>query len=107
MQKSSERILTTHTGSMPRGEPLSSLLIDQEDHKRIDRRKIDEVTEERVAYVMKKEAEVGIDIANDGEQGRVGFQTYIPRAHGWFRREYANRPYGREFVEFPKFTRTA
>jgi 5-methyltetrahydropteroyltriglutamate--homocysteine methyltransferase len=103
MQKSSERILTTHTGSMPRGEPLSSMLIDQEDHKRIDRRKIDEVTEERVAYVMKKESEVGIDIANDGEQGRVGFQTYIPQRMDGFGGE-SSRPYGREFVEFPKFT---
>ena len=67
MKLSTERILTTHAGSMPRGEPLSSMLIDQEDGKRIDRKKIDEVTEERVAHVMKKEAEVGIDIANDGE----------------------------------------
>ena len=103
MQKSSERILTTHTGSMPRGEPLSSMLIDEEDHKRIDRKKIDEVTEERVAYVIKKEAEVGIDIANDGEQGRVGFQTYIPQRMDGFGGE-SSRPYGREFVEFPKFT---
>jgi 5-methyltetrahydropteroyltriglutamate--homocysteine methyltransferase len=103
MKLSTERILTTHAGSMPRGEPLSSMLIDQEDGKRIDRRKIDEVTEERVAYVMKKEAEVGVDIANDGEQGRVGFQTYIPQRMDGFGGE-SSRPYGREFVEFPKFT---
>jgi 5-methyltetrahydropteroyltriglutamate--homocysteine methyltransferase len=103
MKLSTERILTTHAGSMPRGEPLSSMLIDQEDGKRIDRRKIDEVTEERVAHVMKKEAEVGVDIANDGEQGRVGFQTYMPQRMDGFGGE-SSRPYGREFVEFPKFT---
>lgn len=103
MKLSTERILTTHAGSMPRGEPLSSMLIDQEDGKRIDRRKIDEVTEERVAYVLKKEAEVGVDVANDGEQGRVGFQTYIPQRMDGFGGE-SSRPYGREFVEFPKFT---
>jgi 5-methyltetrahydropteroyltriglutamate--homocysteine methyltransferase len=103
MKLSTERILTTHAGSMPRGEPLSSMLIDQEDGKRIDRRKIDEVTEERVAYIMKKEAEVGVDIANDGEQGRVGFQTYMPQRMDGFGGE-SSRPYGREFVEFPKFT---
>jgi 5-methyltetrahydropteroyltriglutamate--homocysteine methyltransferase len=103
MKLSTERILTTHAGSMPRGEPLSSMLIDQEDGKRIDRKKIDEVTEERVAHVMKKEAEVGIDIANDGEQGRVGFQTYMPQRMDGFGGE-SSRPYGREFVEFPKFT---
>jgi 5-methyltetrahydropteroyltriglutamate--homocysteine methyltransferase len=79
------------------------MLIDQEDGKRIDRKKIEEVTEDRVAHVMKKEAEVGIDIANDGEQGRVGFQTYMPQRMDGFGGE-SSRPYGREFVEFPKFT---
>ncbi len=103
MKLSTERIITTHAGSMPRGEPLSSMLIDEEDHKRVDRRKIDEVAEDRVAHVLKKEAEVGIDVANDGEQGRVGFQTYITQRMDGFGGE-ASRPYGREFVEFPKFT---
>ena len=103
MKLSTERILTTHAGSMPRGEPLSSMLIDQEDGKRIDPRKIDEVTDERVGYIIKKEVEVGIDIANDGEQGRVGFQTYVPQRWSGFGGK-SSRPYGREFVEFPKFT---
>ena len=62
MKLSTDRILTTHAGSMPRGEPLSSMLIDQEDGKRIDRRKIEEVTDDRVAYIIKKEVEAGIDI---------------------------------------------
>ena len=74
MKLSTDRILTTHAGSMPRGEPLGSMLIDQEEGKRIDRRKIDEVAGERVAYIVRKEVEAGIDIANDGEQGRVGFR---------------------------------
>jgi 5-methyltetrahydropteroyltriglutamate--homocysteine methyltransferase len=103
MKLSMERILTTHAGSMPRGEPLGSMLIDQEDGKRVDRRKIDEVTDERVAHIMEKEVEAGIDIANDGEQGRVGFQTYVPQRWSGFGGK-SSRPYGREFVEFPKFT---
>jgi 5-methyltetrahydropteroyltriglutamate--homocysteine methyltransferase len=103
MKLSTDRILTTHAGSMPRGEPLSSMLIDQEDGKRIDRRKIEEVTDDRVGYIIKKEVEAGIDIPNDGEQGRVGFQTYIPQRWSGFGGK-SSRPYGREFVEFPKFT---
>ena len=87
MKLSTEKILTTHAGSMPRGEPLSSLLIDEEDGKRVD----------------KKEIEVGIDIANDGEQGRVGFQTYVPQRMDGFGGE-STRPYGREFIEFTQFT---
>ena len=84
MKLSTDKILTTHAGSLPRGEPLSSLLIDDEDGKRIDPKKIDEVAGERVAYVMEKEAQAGIDIANDGEQGRVGFQTYVPQRMAGF-----------------------
>lgn len=103
MKLSTERILTTHAGSMPRGEPLSSMLIDQEDGKRIDRRKIEEVTDDRVAYIIKKEVETGIDIANDGEQGRVGFQTYVPQRWSGFGGK-SSRPYGKEFTDFPKFT---
>src|SRR5215469_14083463 len=90
MKLSTDRILTTHAGSMPRGEPLGSMLID-------------EVAAERVAYIMRKEVEAGIDIANDGEQGRVGFQTYVPQRWSGFGGK-SSRPLGREFAEFPKFT---
>ena len=72
---------------MPRGEPLSSMLIDQEEGKRVDIRKVDEVTDERVAYIIKKQLQVGIDVANDGEQGRVGFQTYVPQRMERLRRQ--------------------
>ena len=86
MQRSIDRILTTHAG-IPRGEALGTLLIDQELGKPVDRARLDELTDARVAHVLNKEAEVGIDSANDGEQGRVGFQTYIPqRMDGFWRR---------------------
>jgi 5-methyltetrahydropteroyltriglutamate--homocysteine methyltransferase len=103
MKLSTDRILTTHTGSMPRGEPLSSMLIEQEEGKRVDQKKLDDVTDDRVAYIIKKQMDVGIDIANDGEQGRVGFQTYVPQRWSGFGGK-SSRPFGREFVEFPKFT---
>lgn len=103
MKLSTDRILTTHAGSMPRGEPLSSMLIEQEEGRRVDQGKLDEVTDARVAYIMEKEVAAGVDIANDGEQGRVGFQTYVPQRWSGFGGK-SSRPYGREFVEFPKFT---
>lgn len=103
MKRSDDRILTTHTGSLPRGEPLGSMLIDEEDGKRIDRKKIDEVTDERVAHVMEKQVEAGIDIANDGEQGRVGFQTYMPQRMDGFGGA-SSRPSAKEFIEFTQFT---
>jgi 5-methyltetrahydropteroyltriglutamate--homocysteine methyltransferase len=103
MQRSTDRILTTHAGSIPRGEPLGSMLIDQEQGKSIDQAKLSETIEARVAHVIGKQAEVGIDSANDGEQGRVGFQTYIPQRMEGFG-GVSKRPYGKEFIEFSQFT---
>jgi len=104
MQRSIDRILTTHAGSIPRGEPLGAMLIDQEQGKPVDRAKLDELADARVAHVLKKEAEVGIDSANDGEQARVGFQTYIPQRMDGFG-GVSKRPFGKEFIEFSQFTR--
>ena len=103
MQRSTDRILTTHAGSIPRGEPLGSMLIEQEQGKPVDRARLDELADARVAHVLAKQAEVGIDSANDGEQARVGFQTYIPQRMDGFG-GVSKRPYGKEFIEFGQFT---
>jgi 5-methyltetrahydropteroyltriglutamate--homocysteine methyltransferase len=103
MSSKKDRILITHTGSLPRGEPLGSLLIDQEQGEAVSREALGAATENRVAHVLAKQAEVGIDIANDGEQGRVGFQTYLMQRMSGFG-GVSKRPYGKEFLEFPQFT---
>ena len=77
MHKSTDRILTTHAGSIPRGEPLGEMLIDEEAGKPVDKSALQSNVELRVSRVLEKQAEAGVDIVNDGEQGRVGFQTYI------------------------------
>jgi 5-methyltetrahydropteroyltriglutamate--homocysteine methyltransferase len=103
MQRSTDRILITHAGSLPRGEPLGSMLIDQEQAKPVDQARLTHAIEERVAYALEKQREAGVDSANDGEQGRVGFQTYIPLRMDGFG-GVSNRRYGKEFIEFPQFT---
>jgi 5-methyltetrahydropteroyltriglutamate--homocysteine methyltransferase len=102
MKTSDSRILTTHVGSLPRGERLTDLLIEDELGTAVDRAALTEEIERRVAYVMHKQHEAGIDIANDGEQGRVGFQTYIPQRMTGFGGE-SKRPAPPEFKEFPLF----
>jgi 5-methyltetrahydropteroyltriglutamate--homocysteine methyltransferase len=104
MQKSVDRILTTHVGSLPRGEELGELLIEDEAGQSVGKLKIAETIEKRVAYVLQKQFAAGIDIANDGEQGRVGFQTYLPQRMSGFG-GVSKRPFGREFIEFPIFTK--
>jgi 5-methyltetrahydropteroyltriglutamate--homocysteine methyltransferase len=103
MQHSIDRILTTHAGSIPRGEALGAMLLDQERGNSVDRASLDALVDARVAHVLAKEAEVGIDSANDGEQARVGFQTYIPQRMDGFG-GVSKRPFGKEFVEFSQFT---
>jgi len=103
VHKSVDHILITHTGSLPRGQELNDLLIADEAGESVDPRKLADMVDKRVAYVMQKQREAGIDIANDGEQGRVGFQTYIPKRMSGFGGE-SKRPFGREWVELPLFT---
>ena len=102
MKKSDNRILITHVGSLPRGERLTDLLIEDELKPAVDRTTLTAEMERRVALVMQKQREAGVDIANDGEQGRIGFQTYIPQRMTGFGGE-SKRPSPPEFTEFPLF----
>ncbi|HZD62377.1 MAG TPA: epoxyalkane--coenzyme M transferase, partial [Xanthobacteraceae bacterium] len=77
MRRSDERILVTHVGSLPRGHALNELLIRSEQGEGVDRGELEAAIERRVAHVYRQQLDAGIDIANDGEQGRVGFQTYV------------------------------
>ena len=97
---SRDRILTTHVGSLPRSEALSELLIDREEGKPVDERQLADEMDRAVRQVIAKQAEAGIDVGNDGEQQRVGFQTYVPRRMSGFAGE-SKRRRGRDFEEFP------
>ena len=103
MQKSQDRILVTHAGSLPRGEPLGSMLIDQEASKPVDATAMKKAIEARVTHVLNKQVEVGIDEVNDGEQGRIGFQTYVAQRMSGFG-GVSNRPYGQDWTTFPQFS---
>ena len=98
---SRDRILTTHVGSLPRNERLSELLVRREAGESYDKALLDAEMDEAVRHVVAKQKEAGIDIGNDGEQQRVGFQTYMPQRMSGFGGE-SKRRRGREFEEFPE-----
>ena len=104
MLTSSDRILTTHVGSLPRNEVLSELLIRQEAGEAIDAAKLAREIETATEHVIKAQAQAGVDIGNDGEQSRVGFQTYVPRCLCGFGGE-SRRPPARDQIEFPSYAR--
>jgi 5-methyltetrahydropteroyltriglutamate--homocysteine methyltransferase len=98
---SRDRILTTHVGSLPRNDVLSSLLVQREEGVAIDSSELAREMDGAVQHVVEKQAQAGIDIANDGEQQRVGFQTYIPQRMSGFAGE-SKRRRGRDYEEFPE-----
>jgi 5-methyltetrahydropteroyltriglutamate--homocysteine methyltransferase len=98
---SQDRILTTHVGSLPRNGKLSDLLIRREAGEPVDREEMAAEMDGAVQHVVEKQASAGIDIGNDGEQQRVGFQTYVPQRMAGFA-GVSKRRRGREFEEFPE-----
>jgi len=101
MIASRDRIFTAHVGSLPRSEALSELLVRREAGERYDKVQLEAEMENAVRYVIARQKEAGIDVGNDGEQQRVGFQTYVPERMSGFGGE-SKRRRGREFEEFPE-----
>ena len=97
---SRNRIPTTHVGSLPRNETLSALLVEREEGGAVDPARLAAEMDRAVRHVVEKQAAAGIDIGNDGEQQRVGFQTYVPQRMSGFAGE-SKRRRGRDYEEFP------
>src|SRR5215207_4290109 len=77
MQRSTDRILTTHTGSLPRPERLTRLYVQRVRGERVDDGAIAEAGRDAVRAVIPKQAEAGIDVGNNGEQQRESFFLYL------------------------------
>jgi 5-methyltetrahydropteroyltriglutamate--homocysteine methyltransferase len=71
-----QRILTTHTGSLPRPDSLSRLLFARMTKQPYDAAELARQTTEAVAATVKTQAGLGIDIVSDGEQSKTSFQVY-------------------------------
>ncbi len=103
MQRSETRVLTSHTGSLPRPDDLVDLLF-RNDAGRLDRRDVlDQRVREVVAEVVQTQLQHGVDIVNDGEVGKVGYATYIKDRLTGFGGESQPRPKPLEWQEFPEF----
>src|SRR3989441_9745026 len=79
MKRSESRILTTHTGSLPRSPALRDLLVRLDRGEAVDAAALAREAEAAVRHVVARQLEAGVDVGNDGEQPRVGFSTYPAR----------------------------
>ena len=72
-----ERFLTTHTGSLPRPDDLIRTMFAKEEGVPVDRAALDARIRSAVAEIVKKQADAGIDIVNDGEMSKPSYATYV------------------------------
>jgi 5-methyltetrahydropteroyltriglutamate--homocysteine methyltransferase len=77
MRRSEERILTTHTGSLPRPPALTRLLVRRARGETVDPEEFAAAAENAVRWVVPKQMAAGIDIGNDGEQRRESFFLHV------------------------------
>lgn len=76
MKTSTHRILTTHVGSLPRPESIRTLLRARLSGETVDEAQLSARVSEAVAEVVRRQAEVGIDVISDGEMGKTSFLAY-------------------------------
>ena len=107
MKRSTERILTTHTGSLPRPDDLVGMVEGRDQRELRSDPRFEARVKEAVAEIVQKQVAAGVAVVNDGEMSKVGYSTYVTERVTGFSEE-ESRP-GRPQVEardFPEFYRT-
>ena len=105
MQRSTDRIYTTHVGSLARPAALLDLMRASAAGDQVDPAELDAAQRRAVADVVARQRAAGIDVINDGEQGKTGFFAYIAQRLSGY------EPRGRETLgkfrpeieEFPEY----
>jgi 5-methyltetrahydropteroyltriglutamate--homocysteine methyltransferase len=77
MQRSTERILSTHVGSLARPHDLLEMMREKEHDRPYDPARFAGLISEAVLDVVRRQAAAGLDVVTDGEQGKVSFLTYV------------------------------
>ncbi|HEV8342717.1 MAG TPA: cobalamin-independent methionine synthase II family protein [Candidatus Binatia bacterium] len=109
MKRSTDRVLTTHAGSLPQPEDLREMLAAKNTGQAYDQEAFAQRVRSAVAEIVKKQIESGLDIVNDGELGKPNFSRYArERMSGFVERpakpeERPSMIFGRDMVEFPEY----
>lgn len=77
MQRSLDRFLTTHTGSLPRPDDLIRMMYAKEEGVPVDPAALNARVRTAVAEVVKKQTDAGVDLVNDGEMSKPSYATYV------------------------------
>jgi 5-methyltetrahydropteroyltriglutamate--homocysteine methyltransferase len=104
VKRSSERFLTTHTGSLPRPDDLVRMMFAKEEGVPVDPSALGARIAAAVTEVVGKQTAAGIDIVNDGELSKPSYATYIKDRLAGFGGESRPLSY-RDLVDFPEMAR--
>jgi len=103
MKRSTDRILTTHAGSLARPGRLKQLLLATDAGQAVDRNEFDRAIAEAVAEVVSKQAEAGVSVVSDGEQSKLGFAAYVSGRLNGFDGPQLPRPVTLDARKFPDY----
>ncbi|MGE3283114.1 MAG: cobalamin-independent methionine synthase II family protein [Alphaproteobacteria bacterium] len=108
MKRSTDRILTTHVGSLPRPDDLRTMIIQKQRGEPINKTMLVSRVKRAVAETVQRQAEAGIDIIADGEMGRIGFIPYVNERLTGIEPSFGAEPanywnQSREYRAFPEF----
>jgi 5-methyltetrahydropteroyltriglutamate--homocysteine methyltransferase len=102
MKLSTDRILTTHVGSLPRSVQLSDLLLRKDHGEGVDPAEFDRVVRDAVADNVARQAAIGIDVVSDGEASKVSYATYIHERLSGFGGDEQRKP-ALDLAAYPDF----
>src|SRR4029450_13053120 len=101
MNRSTERFLTTHTGSLPRPEDLVRTMFAREEGVPVDAAALAARTRSAVAEIVRKQVDAGLDVIDDGELSKPSYATYVKDRLSGFGGTSQPLQY-RDLVDFPE-----
>ncbi len=107
MKRSTDRILTTHTGSLPRDPRIFRLIAAREKGEPASQEVFDATAREVIRATVDRQLEIGLDVINDGEQSKPSYVTYmIDRLAGFGAERRARYPTRLDSADYPDWARS-
>ncbi|MEC8858214.1 MAG: cobalamin-independent methionine synthase II family protein [Chloroflexota bacterium] len=104
MKQSTSKILTTHTGSLPRTGSVAGMLEARDNNGEVDPQAFESGAEEAVAEVVSRQIAIGLDVINDGEQSKPSYATYVKDRFTGFDGQASEPPRVRlDDIDFPEW----
>src|SRR5271157_4806494 len=103
MRLSTDRILTTHVGSLPRPQAVVDVLFAQDRGEGYDPVKFEEAIIQGVRDAVGHQADSGVDVMSDGEMSKISYATYIRHRVTGFEPGEVPRATPQDLDEYPEF----